>query len=65
MITDKPEDLEARAAVLEREARGLVDGQPFTAANYEATCQKTAAATRLRERAAQLRRRRTDGVRFG
>jgi hypothetical protein len=65
MITDKPEDLEAQAAELERKARALVEGQPFTATNYETTCEQLAAAHRLRERAAQLRKRRTDGVRFG
>lgn len=62
MITDKPEDLEVQATVLEAEARGLLTVNPQ--ARFAAE-QKLAAAHRLRERAAQLRRRRTDGVRFG
>jgi hypothetical protein len=62
MITDKPEELEARAAKLEADAREqTVMGE---SGRYHAR-QMLAAAERLRERAAQLRRRRTDGVRFG
>jgi hypothetical protein len=66
MITDKPEDLEARATQLEAEARGmmLVHHRDHERSIFEAQ-QKLDAAHRLRERAAQLRRRRTDGVRFG
>jgi hypothetical protein len=62
MITDKPEDLEARATQLEAEAREqTVMGE---SGRWHAD-QMMSAAQRLRERAAQLRRRRTDGVRFG
>lgn len=69
MITDKPEDLEARAAQLEAEGRGMMlihhaDIRAHERCSDEAM-QKLDAAHRLRERAAQLRRRRTDGVRFG
>jgi hypothetical protein len=70
MITDKPEDLEAQAALLTAEARGLMlippprrDAAHVRSSNEIA--QKLEAADRLRERAAQLRKRRTDGVRFG
>jgi uncharacterized protein YdeI (YjbR/CyaY-like superfamily) len=62
MITDKPEELEARAAELEAFARELVT---LHAGRQDEAALKLRDADRLRERAAQLRRRRTDGVRFG
>lgn len=63
MITDKPERLDARAAALEAEAQ-RVDASEL------ATRKQLAAALRvnageLRQEAARLRKRRTDGVRFG
>jgi hypothetical protein len=64
MITDKPEDLERRAKEMEEEAREALRTTRAAQPRFEAEC-KLRAADRLRERAAQLRKRRTDGVRFG
>jgi len=65
VISDKPEELEAQASKLEAEARELVQlGGAKSNVGYVAD-QKMRAAARLRERAAKLRKRRTDGVRFG
>jgi hypothetical protein len=62
MITDKPEDLERKASELEAFARELLTLHP---GRQNDAALKMRTADRLRERAAQLRRRRTDGVRFG
>ena len=60
MVTDKPEDLEARAAELEAQARICDDrALPRSAVTFRERAQ------RLRQQAADLRKRRTDGVRFG
>lgn len=58
MITDKPEELEARAAELERDIeRANVAPDVLRAMREEVRL--------FREKAAALRKRRTDGVRFG
>ena len=59
MISDKPEDLERRAEQLEQEAERFERGHlPLTAKS------RREQADRMRRRAAELRKLRTDGVRF-
>lgn len=55
-----PEAMEAKATALEqRAAEADGDGRPLTAAHFRAQ------AVAIRAHAAELRGRRTDGVRFG
>lgn len=60
LITTKPETLEGKADALElRATEAESDGRPLTAMHFRSQ------ATALRKQAAELRQRRTDGVRFG
>jgi hypothetical protein len=70
-LVDKPEDYEARAATLDDEAERLQRLAELKTLRPEANllelqaADKRRAAVKLRERAADLRKRRTDGVKFG
>lgn len=60
LISTKPEDLDAKATALEQRAADAdADGRPLTAAHFRAQ------SVAIRVHAAELRGRRTDGVRFG
>ncbi len=69
MITDKPEDLEARATHLEAEADQAQLIHHASDSAHRAACReierKLEVARSLRQQAADLRKRRVDGVRFG
>ena len=63
MITDKPDLLDKRAAELEAEAQRMAASELPTRKQLAAALRVNAG--KLRQEAARLRKRRTDGVRFG
>lgn len=62
ICTDKPEDLEAQAAELERQAETIERIAKRSSVESE---HLLAEAKTLKDAAAVLRKRRTDGVKFG